>query len=68
MALEVTASTSSNTGAQLFIVGGDQLHRAFGGVRIGGQHDGDRLADIAHLVERQDRLIVERRDRSRDWE
>ncbi len=43
---------------QLFVVGGDQLHGAFGGVRIGGEHDGDRLADIAHLVERQDRLIV----------
>jgi len=39
----------------------DQLRGVFGDVRIARQHGGDRLADMVHLVERQDRLIVKRR-------
>ena len=46
---------------QFLIFGDDELHRLVGDMRIGGQHDRDRLADIMHLVERQDRLVVERR-------
>ena len=46
---------------QLLVLGGDEMHRLFGDVRVDGEHHGDRLADVAHLVEREDRLIVERR-------
>ena len=46
---------------QLLVFGVDQLHRLLGDVRILGQHHGDRLADMAHLVEREDRLVVEGR-------
>ncbi len=46
---------------QLFVFGGNQLHRLLGQMRILGQHGGNGLADVMHLVERQDRLVVERR-------
>ncbi len=46
---------------QLLVFGGDQLRRLLGHMRVVGQHHGDRLADITHLVERQDRLVVEGR-------
>ncbi len=46
---------------KLVIVGGDQLHRLLGHVRVGGQHHGDRLAHMADLLMRQDRLVVEGR-------
>ena len=46
---------------QFLVVGDDQLRRLFGDMRIVGQHGGDRLADIMHLAERQDRLVVEGR-------
>ena len=36
----------------------DQLRGALGDMRIARQHGGDRLADMVHLVERQDRLVV----------
>ena len=39
----------------------DQLRGALGHMRIARQHGGDRLADMVHLVERQDRLVVKRR-------
>ena len=44
---------------QLLVFGDDQLRRLLGDVGIGGEHHGDRLADEVHLVDRQDRLIVE---------
>ena len=44
---------------QFFVFGDDQLRRFLGDMGIGGQHHRDRLADIVHLVDRQDRLIVE---------
>ena len=47
-------------GGELVVVGFDQLRGALGDVRIGGEHDRDRLTDIAHLVEREDRLVVKR--------
>ncbi len=46
---------------QFFVFGGDHLHGLLGDMRIARQHDRDRLADMAHFVERQDRLIVEGR-------
>ena len=46
---------------QLLVFGGDELHRLFGDVRIGGDHGRDRFADEAHLLVRQDRLVVESR-------
>ena len=45
----------------LLVFGGDELHRLLGDVRIGGDDGGDRLADEAHLLVGQDRLVVERR-------
>ena len=39
----------------------DQLHRLLGHVRIGGKHHRDRLAHMADLLMRQDRLVVEGR-------
>ena len=44
---------------QLFVFGDDQLRRLLGDMGIGGKHHCNRLADIVHLVDRQDRLIVE---------
>ena len=46
---------------QLLVLGLDQAQRLFGDVRIGGQHHRHRLADVTDLVQRQDRLVVERR-------
>ena len=46
---------------QLVIFRVDQLHRRVGDVRIGREHDRDRLADMAHLVDGEDRLVVEGR-------
>ena len=43
------------------VFGDDGVGGSFGNMRIGGEHDRDRLADKADLVHRQDRLIVERR-------
>ena len=48
-------------GRQFLIVGDDLLHRLLGDVRIGGEHDRDRLADKMHLADGEDRLVVERR-------
>ena len=44
---------------QLFVFGDDQLRRLLGDMGIGGKHHRNRLADIVHLVDRQDRLVVE---------
>ncbi len=44
---------------QLFILGGNQLHRLVGDMRIARQDGGDRLTDVAHFVDGEDRLIVE---------
>ena len=46
---------------QFLVLGDDELRRLLGDVRIGGQHGGDRLADVMHLVDGEDRLVVERR-------
>ena len=46
---------------QLLVFGDDELRRLLGDVRIGGEHDRDRLADVVHLVDREDRLVVEGR-------
>jgi hypothetical protein len=46
---------------QLLVFGADELHRLVRHVRIGGDDRGDRLADKAHLLVRQDRLVVEGR-------
>jgi len=46
---------------QLLVFGGDELRRLLGDVRIGGDHGRHRLADEAHLLVRQDRLIMKRR-------
>ena len=46
---------------QLLVLGDDQLRRLLGDVRIGGEHDRDRLADIVHLADGEDRLVVEGR-------
>ena len=46
---------------QFVVLGLDQAQRLFGDMRIGGQHHRDRLADVADLFQRQDRLVVERR-------
>ena len=46
---------------QFLIFGSDQLHGPLGDMRIARQHDRDRLADMTHLVERQDRLVVKGR-------
>ena len=44
---------------QLLVFRGDELHGLLGDMRIAGDDGGDRLADEAHLLVRQDRLIVE---------
>ena len=46
---------------QLLVFGNDGMRGRLGDMRIGGEHHGDRLADEAHLLHRQDRLVVERR-------
>ena len=46
---------------QLLVFGGDEMHGLLRHVRIGGEHHRDRLADMAHLVDCEHRLIVERR-------
>ena len=46
---------------QLLVFGDDELRRLLGDVRIGGEHDRDRLADIMHLADGEDRLVVEGR-------
>ena len=46
---------------QLFVLGGDGLGCRFRNQRIGGKHHGHRLADETHLVDREYRLVVERR-------
>ncbi len=48
-------------GRQFVVFGGDQLRGPLGHVRVARQHHGDRLADVTHLVERQDRLVVKGR-------
>ncbi len=45
---------------QFLVFRHDLVDRGFGDVGIGGHHHRDRLADEAHLVDRQDGLIVER--------
>jgi hypothetical protein len=44
---------------QLLVFGDDLLHGLLGDMRIGREHDRDRLAHEAHLVDREDRLVVE---------
>ena len=44
---------------QFLVFCDDELRRLLGDVRVGGEHDRDRFADEVHLVDRQDRLIVE---------
>ena len=46
---------------QFLVLGDDQLRRLLGDVRIGGEHDRDRLADEMHLADGEDRLVVEGR-------
>jgi hypothetical protein len=46
---------------ELLVFGGDRLHGGVGDMGIGGEHHRDRLADEAHFVHGQDRLVVERR-------
>ena len=46
---------------EFLVFGDDRLDGGFGDMGIGGEHHRDRLADEAHLVHGQDRLIVERR-------
>ena len=46
---------------KLFVFGGDEVHRLLRHMRIGGEHHRDRLADVAHLVHGEHRLVVERR-------
>ena len=46
---------------QLVVLRADRLHGLVGDMRIAGQDHRHRLADMAHLVDRQDRLIVKRR-------
>ena len=46
---------------QLLVLGLDQLRRLLRDVRIGREHDRDRLADIVHLAGGEDRLVVEGR-------
>ena len=48
-------------GGQFLVLGDDLLRRLLGDVRIAGEHDGDRFADIMHLADGEDRLIVEGR-------
>src|SRR5262249_11971920 len=44
---------------ELLIFRHDQLGRSLGEMRIVGEHDSNRLAYIMHLIDCQDRLIVE---------
>jgi hypothetical protein len=48
-------------GLERLVFDDDEVGRFLGDVRIGGQHDGNRFADVAHLLERKNRLIVESR-------
>jgi hypothetical protein len=43
------------------VLGDDEVRGLLRHVRIGGEHDGHRLADVAHLVDGEDRLVVEGR-------
>jgi hypothetical protein len=46
---------------KLLVLRSNQLHRLVGDMGIARQHGGDRLADVAYLVDGEDRLIVESR-------
>ncbi len=46
---------------QLVVLGDDQRRGLVGDMGVLGEHHGDRLADVVHLVDREDRLVVERR-------
>ena len=46
---------------QLVVFGAYKLRRFLCHMRIVGEHHRNRLADVPHLLQRQDRLIVERR-------
>ena len=46
-------------GRQLLVLRRDQVYRLLRHMRIGSEHDRDRLADIAHLVQGEYWLIVE---------
>jgi hypothetical protein len=48
-------------GGQFLVFRDDFLRRLLGDVRIAGEHDRDRLADIMHLADGEDRLVVEGR-------
>ena len=61
IAREVIASTSSYTAGSSSYSAWMRCVGLFGDVRVGREHHRDRLADVAHLVESEDRLVVERR-------
>ena len=46
---------------QFVVFGDDQRRGLVGDMGILGEHHGDRLTDVMHLVDREDRLVVERR-------
>jgi hypothetical protein len=48
-------------GGKLLVLGHDQLGRFLGHVRVGREHDRHRLADVMHLIDGEDRLVVKRR-------
>ena len=48
-------------GRQLLVLDLDQVERCLGDVRSVGHHGGHRVADEAHLVDRQDGLVAEDR-------
>jgi hypothetical protein len=46
---------------QFVVFGDDRMRRGFGNMGIGREHHGDRLADETHLVDGENRLVVEGR-------
>ncbi len=54
------SARASSSGGSSSISTVDQLGGVLGDVRILGEHRGDRLADVAHLVRGQHRLAVRR--------
>ncbi len=46
---------------QLVVIHVDERQRLLGDVRVLGEHDRDRLADMTHYVDRQHRLVVKGR-------
>ena len=46
---------------QFLVLGDDQRRGLLGDMGVLGEHHRDRLADVVHLADREDRLVVERR-------